>query len=78
MARKDCHSSRARVADLSLFSPNETLDDISTQDLIYLFVPYVLAEIETRARATEREERLSRLRNTKVCFPPLILWPILS
>ena len=73
IALKDCRNSRARVADLALFSPNETLDDISTQDLVYLFLPYVSAEIESRARAVERDERLSRLGETKVrqSCPPL-------
>lgn len=62
-----------RVAELALFSPNETLDDISTQDLVYLFLPYVSAEIESRARAIERDERLSRLDEAKVRhpYPPL-------
>ncbi|KAF8261076.1 serine/threonine protein phosphatase PP2A-associated protein [Lactarius quietus] len=64
-ALRDCRESRARVAHLALFSPNETLDDISTQDLVYLFVPYVLAEIESRARATERDDRLARLREAE-------------
>ena len=66
IALTDCRDSRARVADLALFSPNETLDDISTQDLVYLFVPYVSAEIESRARAIERDERLVRLREAEV------------
>jgi hypothetical protein len=69
IALKDCRNSRARVADLALFSPNETLDDISTQDLVYLFLPYVSAEIESRARAIERGERLSRLGEAKVRHP---------
>ena len=73
-ARKDCRNSLARVADLALFSPNETLDDISTQNLVYLFVPYVSAEIESRARAIERDERLGRLREAEVC--PVCLIPI--
>jgi immunoglobulin-binding protein 1 len=69
IALKDCRDSRARVADLALFSPNETLDDISTQDSVYLFLPYVSAEIESRARAIERDERLSRLSEAKVRHP---------
>ena len=66
IARKDCRDSIARVAELALFSPNETLDDISTQDLVYLCVHYVAAEIESRARAIERDERLARLREAEV------------
>ncbi|KAH9958321.1 TAP42-like protein [Russula dissimulans] len=71
IARKDCSDTRARVANLALFSPNETLDDISTQDLAYLFVPYVSAEIESRARAIERDDRLARLREAERKIIPL-------
>jgi len=72
-ALKDSRDSRARVAHFALFSPNETHDDISTQDLVYLFIPYVSAEIESRARAIKRDERLSRLGEAKVRhpYPPL-------
>ncbi|KAF8503260.1 TAP42-like protein [Russula emetica] len=72
IALKDCRNSRARVADLALFSPNETLDDISTQDLVYLFLPYVSADIESRARAIERNERLSRLVEAKQGFTKFV------
>lgn len=34
-----------RVAQLHLFSPNEELDDISTADLKFLLVPYMLADV---------------------------------
>ncbi|KAI9511114.1 TAP42-like protein [Russula earlei] len=72
IARTDCRNTHARVADLVLFSPNETLDDISTQDLVYLFVPYVSAEIEARARATERDERLVCLRESEKGFTKFV------
>lgn len=71
-ALTDCHNSRARVAHLALFSPNETLDDISTQDLVYLFVPYVLAEIASRARTTERDDRLARLHEAEQGFTKFV------
>ncbi|ETW86106.1 hypothetical protein HETIRDRAFT_311119 [Heterobasidion irregulare TC 32-1] len=64
-AQKDLRQARSRLSDLSLFSPNEILEDIATRDLIYLFVPFVLAEAESRARALEREERLARLRESE-------------
>ncbi|KAG7448121.1 TAP42-like protein [Guyanagaster necrorhizus] len=48
---------QTRISDLALFSSNETLDDISTQNLIYLTVPYVCAEVQGRVRTTEREDR---------------------
>lgn len=51
---------------LALFSPNETLEDISTKDLVYLLVPYVCAEVRGRIRTTERQERISVLKQTQV------------
>jgi immunoglobulin-binding protein 1 len=49
------------VAALSVFSPNESLEDIGTRDLVYLFVPYALSELCGRVSASEREERLQIL-----------------
>ncbi|GJE87069.1 TAP42 domain-containing protein [Phanerochaete sordida] len=57
----DLTTVRNRVRDLALFSPNETLQDIATKDLVYLFVPFTLAEVENRARTTDPQERLGRL-----------------
>ncbi|KAH9066366.1 TAP42-like protein [Lactarius vividus] len=71
-ALADCRNSRTRVAHLALFSPNETLDDISTQDLVYLFVPYVIAEIEGRVRTTERDDRLARLGEAEEGFTKFV------
>ncbi|KAF8236299.1 serine/threonine protein phosphatase PP2A-associated protein [Tricholoma matsutake] len=61
----DLTTLRSRIAGLSLFSPNEVLEDISTRDLVYLFVPYVCAEIRGRVRTTEREERMVSLDQTQ-------------
>ncbi|KAJ3555851.1 hypothetical protein NM688_g2349 [Phlebia brevispora] len=52
---------RQRVAALSLFSSNETVADISSRNLVYLFVPYALAEVENRMRTTNPRERLERI-----------------
>ncbi|KAF9651466.1 hypothetical protein BDM02DRAFT_3178726 [Thelephora ganbajun] len=52
-----------RVELLSLFSPNETLEDVSTKNLPFLSVPYVLAEIEGRVRTNGRQERFARIRS---------------
>lgn len=51
----------ARANSLSLFSANETLEDISTRDLAYLFVPYVITEVQGRVRTLDMEERLAQL-----------------
>jgi immunoglobulin-binding protein 1 len=37
------------------------LEDVSTRDLVYLLVPFVSAELETRVKATERDERMIHL-----------------
>ncbi|KAK7467432.1 Type 2A phosphatase-associated protein 42 [Stygiomarasmius scandens] len=57
----DLRSLQSRITGLSLFSPNETLEDISTRDLVYLLVPFVFAEVQGRVRTTEREERQASL-----------------
>ncbi|KAH9952072.1 serine/threonine protein phosphatase PP2A-associated protein [Amylocystis lapponica] len=51
----------SRVSSLSLFSPNEVLADIATRDLVYLLVPYVLADTEGRVKTTDIQERLERV-----------------
>ena len=66
-----------RIQSLSLFSPNDTLEDISTKDLIYLLVPFVSAEVKGRLKTIDREERISVLRETQVqsntsCSPRLV------
>ncbi|KAH8117003.1 TAP42-like protein [Phellopilus nigrolimitatus] len=53
---------------LHLFSTNETLEEVSTRDLIYMTVPFILAELESSARATQRDDRLARLRKAQVHF----------
>ncbi|KAM6500356.1 TAP42-like protein [Amanita muscaria] len=62
---KDLKELHLKVAALSLFSPNETLEDIATKDLVYLFVPYVLSEVSGRLKTTEREDRLQVLEQTQ-------------
>lgn len=49
-----------------MFSPNETLEDIATRDLVYLLIPYVTSEVRGRVRTTEREERMVSLGQTQV------------
>ncbi|TFY82564.1 hypothetical protein EWM64_g1452 [Hericium alpestre] len=60
-ALKDLRNVLTRVADLALFSPNESFEDISTRDLIYLSVPYILADVEGRVLVAERGNRLEHL-----------------
>lgn len=60
-ALRDFREVHSRIRNLSLFSPNESLDDISTRDLVYLTLPYVLADVENRVRTTERPDRMATL-----------------
>lgn len=71
-ASMDLTTARIRVASLALFSPNETLPDISTRDLVYLFVPYALAEVENRARTTDTQERITRIRRAQAYLKEFI------
>ncbi|KAJ7047183.1 TAP42-like protein [Mycena alexandri] len=61
----DLKSLSARILGLSLFSPNEILEDISTRDLIYLLVPYALAEVQGRVRAIGNDERIVFLKQSQ-------------
>ncbi|KAH9852697.1 serine/threonine protein phosphatase PP2A-associated protein [Lenzites betulinus] len=61
----DLRQCSIRVSRLALFSPNEQLADIPTRDLVYLLVPYVLSEVQSRVRATEREDRLDLVKAVK-------------
>ncbi|EXJ84389.1 hypothetical protein A1O3_05056 [Capronia epimyces CBS 606.96] len=49
---------RQLIRKLALFSANEELEDISTQDLQYLTVDYLLADMKVRAYGTDRESSL--------------------
>ncbi|CAK5277309.1 unnamed protein product [Mycena citricolor] len=62
----DLKTLSTRIHGLSMFSPNEILEDISTRDLIYLFVPYVLAETSGRIRTSEPQERIMVLKESQV------------
>lgn len=62
-ALRQVHS---RIVELSLFSPNETVEDITTRDLIYLTLPFVLAEAQSREQLDSRSERLESLTQTQV------------
>ncbi|KAJ7735433.1 TAP42-like protein [Mycena olivaceomarginata] len=64
----DLKSLSARILGLSLFSPNEILEDISTRDLIYLLVPYALAEVQGRVRSQDNDERIVFLTQSQKYF----------
>ncbi|KAF9520601.1 hypothetical protein BS47DRAFT_1286885 [Hydnum rufescens UP504] len=51
-----------RLDSIGVFSANETLEDVSTGDLIYILVPFVFAEIMGRLRTTEAKDRVAVIR----------------
>jgi len=53
-----------RVMQLRLFSPNEELDDVSTADLKFLLLPFLLAEVTAATR--DMSARLEALRQAIV------------
>ncbi|KAG9018932.1 hypothetical protein FRB90_008125 [Tulasnella sp. 427] len=56
---KDLKNASSRVSALSLFSANETLEDLATKEMVYLFVPYVLSEVNSRLNVgSNPEDRL--------------------
>jgi len=63
---KDLKTIQSRLAALSVFSPNESLEDIGTKDLVYLFVPYVQSELLDRVKTTGITERLQVLEQAQV------------
>ncbi|KAI9829855.1 MAG: hypothetical protein M1819_005953 [Sarea resinae] len=56
---EDC---RKLAAGLSLFSPNETLEDISSDALRYLLIDFYLAELVQKENTPNRKATLSRAR----------------
>ncbi|KAG9048534.1 hypothetical protein FS837_012664 [Tulasnella sp. UAMH 9824] len=58
---KDLENASSRVSALSLFSTNETLEDIGTKEMVYLFVPCALSEINSRLNVGSNPEDRLRL-----------------
>ncbi|KAL0262669.1 Type 2A phosphatase-associated protein 42 [Diplodia seriata] len=62
-----------RVADrVSLFSPNETLEDVSSGDIQYMVINYHLAELLQRAVGTDRKSTLLSARESYEKFMKLL------
>lgn len=73
-ALKDLRLLTGRISHLHLFSPNETLEDVSSGDLIYMSVPFIFGEVELNVRAPKPEERSLHLRQAEVCFLLVSRW----
>ncbi|KAK9458858.1 TAP42-like protein [Lipomyces oligophaga] len=50
-------SAENKVALLSLFSSNETLDDVATENIVYLSIQYLLATLNERIQTTSLVDR---------------------
>lgn len=56
-----------RGVELSgMFSPNETLDDLTTSSIPYLALDYIAAELIERVRTTGHEERMRHIADSQV------------
>jgi len=57
------------IESLSLFSPNESLDDLATGDIVYLLVPYVISEMLSRIAVADEDERQDIIRRSQAISP---------
>ncbi|CCL99997.1 uncharacterized protein FIBRA_02022 [Fibroporia radiculosa] len=73
-ALSDLKLVHSRISALALFSENELLSDIPTRDLVYLLVPFVLAEVEGRVRTADPEERLERAERSRSLYSTFLLY----
>ncbi|KAF8343969.1 TAP42-like protein [Cantharellus anzutake] len=55
----------ARIRELNLFSLNETLEDVSTRDLLYMLAPFAYAEILGQMNAREVSKRKDIVLNSE-------------
>lgn len=69
----DLQTVSRRINALSLFSDNESLEDVATKDLVYMFVPYVKGEVIGKLRTQGVEERMKTLKEAKVCLGTAII-----
>lgn len=56
------------VSELSIFSPNESADDIATTSLPYLLISYHLAEVIQKTPTTSPAERLGIVKKAKAAY----------
>ncbi|PVF99066.1 hypothetical protein CPB86DRAFT_849626 [Serendipita vermifera] len=57
----DYQTVTSRIADLGLFSPNESFQEISARNAIYLFSFYCLGDLQLQARTPEPEDRMTSI-----------------
>ena len=54
------------IRALGLFSENETLEDVSTKDLLYMLVPFAYSEVLGRTNAANMSRRKTVVVETEV------------
>ncbi|PKS09121.1 hypothetical protein jhhlp_003735 [Lomentospora prolificans] len=67
-AIRSCEECLRLVSELSIFSPNESADDIATTSLPYLLISYRLAELVQKTPSTSPAERLGTVRKAKAAY----------
>lgn len=72
LAIDEYEACRQAVEELALFSPNETVDDISSENLRYLSIDYRLGELIVKLDARDRRTTLRRARETYERFLGLL------
>lgn len=65
-AREDLQILWSRVGSLNLFSPNESIEEVATKDLLFMTVSFILAEVESNTRTANRDERMASLKKAQV------------
>lgn len=66
-AIKSYEKCRRQVSELSIFSPNESVDDIATSSLPYLLINFHLAELLQKTPSYSPSERTDTIRKTRSC-----------
>ncbi|KAF3767854.1 hypothetical protein M406DRAFT_41054 [Cryphonectria parasitica EP155] len=61
------------ISQLRIFSPNESLEDLSTGDLPYLLVHFHLAELIQKIHTTSPKERCQVVDQTRSCYERFLL-----
>jgi immunoglobulin-binding protein 1 len=62
----DYQTVTSRIADLGLFSPNESFQEISARNAIYLFSFYCWGDLQLQARTIEPEDRMISIQKATV------------
>lgn len=59
---------RRQASELSIFSPNESVEDIATSSLPYLLIDFHLAELLQKTPSHPPSERKETIRKTRSCY----------